>query len=412
MDKYLKLLIIVLVCIMAGLLFFSSHKSSLTEAPKLGKNFEYPRAVCRIPDNLETLTDVLGAFLKKGQSGEVTETDDLSPFVGFWPDIAPLVVRENFTRRGQEPNTDYMKRLQEMFPCYATDEAEHIYQFLFADGAERRSYINLAKSLCFERLERVGSQLSPESDKKVPWIKCPLSGENYILNLAENKLRCPHDRLSFKYPDRLIVGRPEEIYRQLAMGYYNYKRLHRLDKVLLGHGVAAVRRGEKVADIGCGVGCYVWSLAEGAGPDGLVYAQDVNESVLSFVDFVKKKRAASNVKVCLAQRDNPCLPGGSLDRIFMIDVLNVIAGIDYKVRGEASPKAKQYLHRLISCLAKDGKLVVIDFLPYANRPHLAKEQVCQLFNELDLELIGEEEAASEPSPMYALTFRRKINRGQ
>ncbi|MGM9992428.1 MAG: class I SAM-dependent methyltransferase [Candidatus Bruticola sp.] len=395
---------------MAVFLFWSGHRPSLIS--DWVKNYEHFRNVHRRSDNLENLTDTLGAFLKKGQLGQLTEADNLEAFRNFWPDIVPLVVKENFSRRGQKNSAEYMRQLHSMFPSCMTDEAEHIYQFLFANGLGKNSYINLSRSLCFERLERAGSRLAPEGNNQVPWIKCPLSAENYILNLTEKKLSCPYHRLSFKYPDHLVVCRPDEIYRQLAMGYYNYNRLHRLDKVLLGQGVAAAKKGERVADIGCGVGCYVWSLAEGVGKEGLVYAQDVDESVLNFVDFVKNKRSADNVKICLAQRDEPNLPEGGLDRIFMIDVLNVIVGIDYKVMGKASPKAKQYLKQLTSCLAENGKLVVIDFTPYENRPHLAQEQVRRLFQEFNLELIAEEEAASEPSSMYALTFQRKISPGQ
>lgn len=360
------------------------------------------------PGNLEALTNLMGDFLHKAKHGDLTETKELRSFNNFWPDIVPVLVKENFAFREVKVGAHLQSQLVKFFPNSTAPEAEQIYQFLFVHNSREDSYKNLAKSLCFERLERLGCQLNFTSGEKLPnWAFCPSSKKPYKLDTGEKKLSCFVDHLAFTYPQRKILGQPEEIYRQLAMGYYNSERLHRLDKILLGNGPAAVQKGENVADIGCGVGCYTWSLAHGVSDNGSVYAQDIDKSVLDFVDFVRNVRNCRNVRICLGKRDDPKLPRESLDRLYLIDALNVMVGIDFQVHGEASAKAKQYLRQLAQSLRADGKIVVIDFLPYKNRPHLSKTQVSNLFTELGFENIGDQEATVEPSPMYALTFRRQ-----
>lgn len=359
------------------------------------------------PNNLEELTDKMGFFLQKASLGQITSMEKAGSFCVFWPDIVPVLIKENWQLNNNSASAELVDHLYKLFPHANSVESEHIYQFLFDNQTRQVSYDNLAKSLCFERLERLGCQLKFTANEKLPiWGKCPLNGKSYKLDSVGKKLSCWRDHLAFTYPQRKILGQPEEVYRQLAMGYYNSERLHRLDKTLLGQGPAAVREGEKVADIGCGVGCYIWSLSHGVGSSGRVYAQDIDKSVLNFVDFVKQKRHCTNVQICLAKRNDPKLPLGSLDRLYLIDALNVMVGIDFQVHGEASSQAKLYLRQLTKSLRPDGKIVVIDFLPYKNRPHLSKAQVRNIFAELGFETIGDQEATAEPSPMYALTFSR------
>ncbi len=410
MHKFVKLLIVVSLVLSAlwGLKFRGAYSPSRdSKEQALGLDNSAVRVA--EPNNLEVLTDKMGDFLQRAASGQLTDPEEARSFGTFWPDIAPVLVEENLRRFYNVATPELIGRLHKIFPYANSVESEHIYQFLFENQARQVSYDNLAKSLCFERLERLGCQLNFTAGEKLPiWGKCPLNDQPYNFDLVGKRLSCWHDHLAFTYPQRKILGQPEEIYRQLAMGYYNSQRLRRLDKILLGSGLAAVREGQKVADIGCGVGCYTWSLAKGVGHSGLVYAQDIDKSVLNFIDFVKQKRSCTNVQVCLAKRNDPKLPFASLDCLYLIDALNVMVGIDFQVHGEASVEAKQYLLQLTKSLRSDGKIVVIDFLPYKNRPHLSKIQVIDLFAELGFEKIDDQEATVEPSPMYALTFCRRL----
>ena len=62
------------------------------------------------------------------------------------------------------------------------------------------------------------------------------------------------------------------------------------------------KRGQIFLTTWHGGGCYTWSLAKGVGNRGLVYAQDIDKSVLDFIEFVKQKRHCSNVQI-IAKRN-------------------------------------------------------------------------------------------------------------
>ena len=115
-------------------------------------------------------------------------------------------------------------------------------------------------------------------------MHCPNTKLSYF-EPESQMLRCPKSGMVYSNYEHFMIGAPRELFRQLSMGYYDEKRSHGLDAFILGSGVSAVRSGETVAEVGCGVGCYTDSLAKGAGPDGKVVAMDVDESVLKFVEY-------------------------------------------------------------------------------------------------------------------------------
>ena len=63
--------------------------------------------------------------------------------------------------------------------------------------------------------------------------------------------------------------------------FYLFKSV-RKDLVLFG-----LRKGDYVADWGCGTGAYVKKASEMAGPDGKVYAVDVHELSIEAVNKIK-----------------------------------------------------------------------------------------------------------------------------
>src|SRR5215831_13075719 len=82
----------------------------------------------------------------------------------------------------------------------------------------------------------------------------------------------------------------------------------------------AIRKGSTVADIGAGAGYFTWRMAERVGPDGAVYAEDIQPGM---IDLLKKNIAARgqrNVKPVLGTFDDPRLPAGKMDLVLLVDV--------------------------------------------------------------------------------------------
>ena len=119
-------------------------------------------------------------------------------------------------------------------------------------------------------------------------------------------------------------------------------------------GVLAVMPGQKVADLGAGSGIFSRSLARAVGPDGIVYAVDINRRLLDYIEESAAEQGIRNVRTVKAAEDDPMLPE-PVDLIFICDTLHHIAD-----RGA-------YLKSLRRYLKPSGRVAVIDFI---KSPHL------------------------------------------
>jgi protein-L-isoaspartate O-methyltransferase len=116
--------------------------------------------------------------------------------------------------------------------------------------------------------------------------------------------------------------------------------------------LAGVQPGMSVADVGAGEGYYTVRLARVVGPHGRVLAEDIVPEVRdSLTDRVQRERL-DNVAVKLGTADNPMLPQGSFDRIFLVHMYHEVG----------SPYA--FLWHLREGAKPNGLVVVVD----ANRP--------------------------------------------
>ena len=81
-----------------------------------------------------------------------------------------------------------------------------------------------------------------------------------------------------------------------------------------------LQNGDMVADLGAGTGFYSRRLARAVGPDGVVYAVDIQPELLSIL----RQRAASekihNIIPILGGETDPKLPERSLDWVLLVDV--------------------------------------------------------------------------------------------
>ncbi|MGE5218612.1 MAG: class I SAM-dependent methyltransferase [Chloroflexota bacterium] len=77
-----------------------------------------------------------------------------------------------------------------------------------------------------------------------------------------------------------------------------------------------IRPGAIVADLGAGGGYFTFKLASAAGPDGKVYAVDIDSGMVDLIANEARQRAAANVEAILGRPDDPCLPNTGVDLIF------------------------------------------------------------------------------------------------
>jgi protein-L-isoaspartate O-methyltransferase len=116
--------------------------------------------------------------------------------------------------------------------------------------------------------------------------------------------------------------------------------------------LAGVKPGMWIADIGAGEGYYTVRLAVAVGQKGRVLAQDIQPEVKRrLVERVQRERL-DNVAVRLGKADDPMIPAGSFDRIFLVHMYHEVE----------QPYA--FLWHLREGLKQGGEVVVVD----ADRP--------------------------------------------
>jgi len=90
----------------------------------------------------------------------------------------------------------------------------------------------------------------------------------------------------------------------------------RPDQVMDALGIA---EGSMVADLGAGGGWFTIRLARRVGPNGLVYAEDIQPQMIEAIQRRVQREALKNVTTVLGSADNPGLPAAQLDVALMVD---------------------------------------------------------------------------------------------
>ncbi|WP_299252583.1 class I SAM-dependent methyltransferase [uncultured Aquimarina sp.] len=112
--------------------------------------------------------------------------------------------------------------------------------------------------------------------------------------------------------------------------------------------IAEIKKGDKVADIGCHEGYLSIHIAKEVGASGKVFAVDVRKDRLEKLDEHLEKRKIRNVKTILGDYNDPKLPDTSLDVVFILDTYHEMD--DYK----------EILTRVKKALKPKGQIVLIE----------------------------------------------------
>jgi SAM-dependent methyltransferase len=112
--------------------------------------------------------------------------------------------------------------------------------------------------------------------------------------------------------------------------------------------LAGVKPGMSLADVGAGEGYYTVRLARVVGAKGRVLAEDIMPDVRDQLSDRVQRQRLDNVAVKLGTADNPMLPAGSFDRVFLVHMYHEVA----------SPYA--FLWHLREGVKPDGLVIVVD----------------------------------------------------
>jgi arsenite methyltransferase len=109
-----------------------------------------------------------------------------------------------------------------------------------------------------------------------------------------------------------------------------------------------IQPGARVADLGAGGGYFTWYLAAAVGPQGKVYAAEIDDTALAIIEKEMKSRGVTNVVPIRAEPGDAKLPE-PVDLVFSCDTYH---HMEDRVA---------YFQSLARYLKPDGKVAILDF---------------------------------------------------
>ncbi len=163
---------------------------------------------------------------------------------------------------------------------------------------------------------------------------------------GEQPSRSQHGRL-FPPTDLGLLEAPDRVEWQ------------RPDLIMDALGVAEA---SVVADVGAGSGWFTIQLARRVGPNGLVYAQDVQQLMLAAISRRVQREGLTNVRPILGRENDPRLPARAVDTVLIVDVYHEIE------------EGVTLLKNVGTALKPQGRVGVIDFRLNGGGPGPAREE--------------------------------------
>lgn len=122
-----------------------------------------------------------------------------------------------------------------------------------------------------------------------------------IAQVQHARLFPPENLGQLEGPDRDAWQRPDQIMDALQLG-----------------------EGSVVADLGAGGGWFTVRLSRHVGPNGRVYAEDIQSEMIEAIDRRVQREGAKNVTTIHGTADDPRLPAGALDAVLIVDAYHEI----------------------------------------------------------------------------------------
>ncbi len=104
-----------------------------------------------------------------------------------------------------------------------------------------------------------------------------------------------------------------------------------------------------VADLGAGGGWFTVRLARRVGPNGVVYAEDIQPQMIEATTRRVQREGLQNVRAILGTPEDPGLPAGELDAVLIVDTYHEMA------------EPVTLLRNVARALKPQGRLGIVDF---------------------------------------------------
>ncbi len=172
----------------------------------------------------------------------------------------------------------------------------------------------------------------------------------------------------------------------------------KVDEVLAG---LSLKPGMVVADIGAGSGLFSRPLAKAVAPSGRVYAVDIQQDLLDYINQRDKEEKIANIQTVLGEFNDPKLPDHNVDLAFINDVL-------HHIQNRAA-----YLKALSTYIKPAGRIAIIEMnkddpkTPHRSQPELlvGRDEIMRWMSDAGFKLV-EEHPDLFPGTRWFLIFGR------
>ena len=164
----------------------------------------------------------------------------------------------------------------------------------------------------------------------------------------------------------------------------------------------SLKPGMMVADIGAGSGLFTRPLAKAVAPSGKVYAVDIQQGLLDYINTRAQEENIHNIQTVLGEFDDPKLPARNIDLAFINDVLH---HIEHRA---------VYLKALGRYVKPNGRIAIIEMnksdpnTAHKNQPELlvGRDEILAWMSEAGFKL-AEEHSDLFPGSRWFLVFAKK-----
>lgn len=163
-----------------------------------------------------------------------------------------------------------------------------------------------------------------------------------------------------------------------------------IDRVM---DILKISEGKSVADIGAGSGWFTTRAAKRAGTSGKVYAVEINEEAVKYIDERAKRESFTNIQTVLGTEENPNLPENAVDAVLILKTYHEIA------------QPVRVLNNLRKSLKKDALVGVIDRNGNGADHGIDKEKVVEEFKRAGFVLQSEYDFVKPDAMDYFLVFK-------
>lgn len=159
--------------------------------------------------------------------------------------------------------------------------------------------------------------------------------------------------------------------------------------------ILKIKEGSSVADIGAGSGWFTVRAARRAGAGGRIYAVEINEDYIKYIERRAAREKLPNVRAVLGSEDDPRLPVRSVDAVLILKTYHEIA------------QPVRVMKRLRAAMRDGALLGIIDRDGEGDDHGLDGEQVIREAGQAGFTLVEQHDFVKPDNMDYFLVFRAK-----